>query len=142
MNNSDYVIMNATILLVDDDPDDLFILSDAIRTLDHSCEIIEAYDGDAALLLLDELGKRDVVPDLIVVDINMPVLDGRELLKLLKTNDDYKEVPVVMYTTSSNVFDRLHCEQYQVELFIKPSTLESIMQVVGQMLQYCKKRAA
>jgi CheY-like chemotaxis protein len=127
MNNSDYVIMNATILLVDDDPDDLFILSDAFRTLDHSCEIIEAYDGDAALLLLDELGKRDVVPDLI---------------KLLKTNDDYKEVPVVMYTTSSNVFDRLHCEQYQVELFIKPSTLESIMQVVGQMLQYCKKRAA
>ena len=134
--------MNATILLVDDDPDDLFILSDAFRTLDNTCEIIEAYDGDAAWLLLEELGKRNVVPDLIVLDINMPVLDGRELLKLLKTDDGFKGIPVVMYTTSSNVFDRLHCEQYQVELISKPSTLESILQAVGQMLHYCKKRAA
>jgi CheY-like chemotaxis protein len=131
-----------TILLVDDDPDDVFILSDAFKTMDPSCEIIEAYDGDAALQLLEELGKRNVVPDLIVLDINMPVLDGRELLKILKTNASYKEVPVVVYTTSSNLFDKLHCEQYQVDLITKPSTLDSIMQAVTIMLQYCKRRAA
>jgi CheY-like chemotaxis protein len=131
-----------TILLVDDDPDDLFILSDAFKTMDPSCEIIEAYDGDAALQLLEELGKRNVVPDLIVLDINMPVLDGRELLKILKTNDSYKEVPVVVYTTSSNLFDKLHCEQYHVDLITKPSTLDNIIQAVTLMLRYCKRRAA
>src|SRR5215204_6242386 len=129
----------STILLVDDDPDDLFILCDAFKTLDASCEVIEAYDGDAALQLLEELSERKVVPDLIVLDINMPILDGRELLKILKAKESYKEIPVVVYSTSDNLFDRLHCAQYQVDLITKPSNLESIRQAVTLMLQYCKK---
>lgn len=133
---------NATILLVDDDPDDVFLLSDAFRTLDPSCEIIDAYDGDAALQLLDEMHTRKVVPDLIVLDINMPILDGREVLRILKNSDRYKDVPVIMYTTSSNTFDKLHCRQFDVELITKPSTLPCIQLAVQDMLRYCKKPAA
>jgi CheY-like chemotaxis protein len=127
---------------VDDDPDDVFMLTDAFKTVAPSCEIVEAYDGDAALLLLDEMYGRKVIPDLIVLDINMPVLDGREVLRILKRSDRYKDIPVVVYTTSSNSFDKLHCAQFDVELITKPSTLATIQQAAGDMLRYCKKRAA
>lgn len=133
---------NSTILLVDDDPDDVFLLSDAFKTVDPSCEIIEAYDGDAALLLIDNMYERKAIPDLIVLDINMPVLDGREVLRILKRSDRYKDVPIVVYTTSSNNFDRLHCAQFDVELITKPSTVQSIQQSVRDMLRYCKRPAA
>jgi two-component system, response regulator len=133
---------NSTILLVDDDPDDLFILSDAFKTADPSCEIVEAYDGDAALQLLNNMFQRKVVPDLIVLDINMPILDGREMLRQLKSNDRYKDIPVIVYTTSSNSFDKLHCAQFDVELITKPSTLTSIEQAVRDMLRYLKRPAA
>lgn len=134
--------MNSTILLVDDDPDDVVLLSDAFKTVDPSCQIVEAYDGDAALQLLDEMHQRKEVPDLIVLDINMPVLDGREVLRILKRHERYKEVPVVVYTTSSNSFDRMHCAQFDVELITKPSTVGSIQQAVQDMIRYFRKPAA
>lgn len=130
------------ILLVDDDPDDVFMLSDAFRTLSPSCEVVEAYDGDAALQLLEEMYERKEIPELIVLDINMPVLDGREVLRILKRSERYKDIPVIVYTTSSNSFDKLHCAQFDVELITKPSTLDSIQQAAGDMLRYCKKPAA
>lgn len=133
---------NSTILLVDDDPDDVFLLSDAFKAVNPFCEIVEAYDGDAALQLLDELYERKEVPDLIVLDINMPVLDGREVLRVLKRSERYKEIPIVVYTTSSNTFDKMHCAQFDVELVTKPSTQASILQAAGDMLRYCKKPAA
>ena len=133
---------NPTILLVDDDPDDLFLLSDAIKSINPQCELVEAYDGDAALALLKKLYNREEVPDLIVLDINMPIMDGRELLTHLKKSKPFKDIPVVVYTTSSNLFDRLHCEQYQVKLIPKPNTTSGLAQTVNLMLQYCKRRAA
>jgi CheY-like chemotaxis protein len=133
---------NSTILLVDDDPDDVFLLSDALKAVDPSFEIIEAYDGDAALLLLEKMYERKVIPDLIVLDINMPVLDGREVLRILKNSEHYKDIPVIVYTTSSNTFDRLHCAQFDVELITKPSTPASIHQAAQDMLRYRKKSAA
>jgi CheY-like chemotaxis protein len=133
---------NPTILLVDDDPDDLLLLSDAIKSMDTHCELIEAYDGDAAVALLKELSNRGKVPDLIVLDINMPIMDGRELLTHLKRSKAFKDIPVVVYTTSSNLFDRLHCDQYHVELILKPNTSSGLAQTASLMLQYCKRRAA
>lgn len=133
---------NPTILLVDDDPDDLFLLTDAIKSINPHCGLIEAYDGDAALVLLEELCSRNEVPDLIVLDINMPIMDGRELLTQLKSREVYKDIPVVVYTTTSNLFDKLHCDQYHVDLIPKPYTSTGLEQTASLMLQYCKRRAA
>lgn len=133
---------NPAILLVDDDPDDLFLLTDAIKSIDPLCELVEAYDGDAALALLEELCNRQEVPDLIVLDINMPIMDGRELLAHLKSRKPFNDIPVVVYTTSSNLFDKLHCEQYHVDLIPKPTTSTGLTQTASLMLQYCNRRAA
>ena len=74
--------MRPYILLVDDDPDDLMLLSEALFSADNSIELKEAGDGRAALNFLRSLNNKATHPCLIVLDINMPVLDGRELLAI------------------------------------------------------------
>lgn len=127
----------AVILLVDDDPDDLAILTEAFQQVDNTHEIVEAYDGKAALLLLDEMKSREELPFLVVLDINMPILDGRQVLKLMKENKDLKDIPVVVLSTSSSFFDKQYCDQYGVELITKPSTMGSLVEIARRILSIC-----
>lgn len=136
------MIPSSVILLVDDDPDDLLMLSDAFKEISPIYETVEAYDGKAALQLLEDMLGKGTIPDLLVLDINMPVLDGRELLGIIKRDERYKEIPMIMYTTSSNPFDKLHCAQYNVDLVTKPNNTEALKQVASYMLNYCKRPAA
>src|SRR5688572_17632874 len=98
--------MKPTILLVDDDPDDLFFITEAFQDTDNSYTYIEAYDGEAALAILKDMQDRGEQPALIVLDINMPIVSGRELLTILKNDPIYSDIPVVVFTTSSNPLDR------------------------------------
>jgi len=83
------------ILTVDDDLDDLTILSDAIEEVDPKMKCLLAKDGKDALALLDDL---IVLPDIIFLDINMPVMNGKEFL--LRKNPKLKDIPVVVYSTT------------------------------------------
>ena len=76
------------ILIVDDDPDDIFLLSNALMSKDPSIKIVEAYEGNAALILLEEMIASLELPDLIIIDINMPVMDGRQFLNILKSRPE------------------------------------------------------
>ena len=75
---------------------------------DPAIKIVEAYDGEAALILLDEMISSLDLPDLIIVDINMPVMDGRQFLSILKSKPETKDIRTIMYTSSSNLFDKMH----------------------------------
>jgi CheY-like chemotaxis protein len=130
--------MKPSILLIDDDPDDLFFLTEAFQQADNNYTYVEAYDGEAALAILKDMNSRNEQPALIVLDINMPILSGRELLTMLKDNPDYSNIPIVVFTTSSNPFDRQHCRHYQVELITKPLSHKGLHGVAKYMLRYCK----
>lgn len=130
--------MKPAILLVEDDPDDLFFLTEAFQNADNSYTYVEAYDGEAALAILKDMYSRNEQPALIVLDINMPILSGRELLTILKEDPDYSHIPVVVFTTSSNPFDRQHCRQYQVDLITKPLSHKGLDGLVKHMLRYAK----
>jgi CheY-like chemotaxis protein len=130
--------MKPSILLIDDDPDDLFFLTEAFQQADNNYTYVEAYDGEAALAILKDMNSRNEQPALIVLDINMPILSGRELLTMLKDNPDYCNIPIVVFTTSSNPFDRQHCRHYQVELITKPLSHKGLHGVAKYMLRYCK----
>jgi CheY-like chemotaxis protein len=126
--------MNSKILLVDDDPDDLLLLTDAFERMNRFCEVVEAYDGLAAITLLRQMKSKDERPNLIVIDINMPVMDGRELLSLVKKEAYWKDLPIVMLSTSNNFFDKQFCTQYDVELITKPNTTQQINNLVKELL--------
>lgn len=90
-------------LLADDDRDDREMFSEALAALDPRiiCEGVE--DGREALKFLS---TSKVSPSIIFVDINMPVMDGWELLRELKRDAHYVDIPVVVYSTSSRAKDR------------------------------------
>lgn len=90
-------------LLADDDRDDREMFSEALAALDPQivCDGVE--DGRAALKFLS---ASTIYPSVIFLDINMPVMDGWELLRKLKSDTQYLNIPVVVYSTSSRAKDR------------------------------------
>ncbi len=81
----------AMVLVVDDEPDYRFLLRMLLR--DHDVELVEASHGEAALAVIDER-----VPDLVITDLRMPVMDGHELIARLRDGDQTRHVPVLIWS--------------------------------------------
>ena len=109
------MIVNHTILCVDDDQDDLHLLQKAIRTIDPIYTIEEAYNGVEALALLAKLKSEGKFAALIVFDINMPKMDGRETFLSIKKAETVADIPVVILTTPSSVSDCIFFHNKNVE---------------------------
>jgi CheY-like chemotaxis protein len=93
-----------TIFLIDDDADDREIFAELIETDHPSIILQQAVNGAAAF---EKLRSEDLTkPDLIFLDLNMPVMDGWTFLELIKKDTHLKNIPVIIYTTSSNETDK------------------------------------
>src|SRR6187401_867256 len=88
-----------TVFLIDDDSDDHEIFSYALEKADQSAQCICAHDGIKALEKIKS--EHDFVPDYIFIDMNMPMMDGKQCLVELKKIDRLKSIPVFMYSTSA-----------------------------------------
>jgi CheY-like chemotaxis protein len=86
-------------LLVDDDVDDTEMFIEALAGIDNSIKCHNAVDGRVALEKLNELDNN---PNLIFLDINMPVMNGWQFLKIIKEDERYKQIPVIVISTSSH----------------------------------------
>lgn len=84
-------------LLVDDDSDDSDLICEVLSEIDSTVKYTYAMDGPEALTLLED----DYIPSIIFLDINMPGMNGWQCLTKLKSNAQFKYIPVVMYSTSS-----------------------------------------
>jgi len=91
------MLLYNAILLIDDDEEDQEIFMDALRVVDPQLHCSVANDGEQAMELL----TRDVlvIPDLIFIDMNMPKLNGKQVLQELKVSGTLRDIPVVMYST-------------------------------------------
>lgn len=87
------------ILYVDDDLDDRVIISEVFREIDPSISCLTVCDGRQAIEFLNSTGP---LPDYIFLDVNMPVMDGKECLVELKQNSKFKEIPVIIYSTTND----------------------------------------
>lgn len=87
------------VFYIDDDPDDRDVFLDALKTVSLSLTCITARDGEEAL---DALQKMIIVPQVIFLDINMPKMDGAQFLKEVKKDDQFKDIPIIIYSTSSD----------------------------------------
>ena len=122
-----------TFLLADDDADDKTLFCEALSEIDPEIVCHTASDGKEALAILSE--KQITKPNIIFLDINMPVMDGWQCLGRLKENTDYKDVPVIMYSTSSYQRDiELALQSGAFCFFTKPSDyreLRSILRLIA-----------
>lgn len=125
------------ILLVEDDPDDIELLQEVFfdNAIPFLMETIK--QGDKVLPYLEIC---QTFPDVIVLDLNLPRMDGKEILVSLKTSERFRAIPVVIMTTSSARDDADFCHEAGADrFFTKPSTVEefnataiAIAEVAGQ----------
>ena len=116
-----------SVLLVDDDEDDRTLFTEALTVLDKSIQCWTAVDGKHALDLL--MYDLVVLPDVIFLDLNMPKMNGMELLKAIKNHRSYRNIPVIIYTTSSNPEDMKRTRELgAVDFVTKPSNFDALYQ--------------
>ncbi|HEY4108724.1 response regulator [Puia sp.] len=119
------------ILLVDDNEGDILLTREALDDARIINKISIAYDGVEALRFLRKQILDANMPDLILLDINLPKMDGTELLGIIKTDPDLKRIPVIMLTTSSAEKDILASYNNYANCYItKPVDLDRFMDVV------------
>lgn len=125
-----------TILYAEDDLDDLFIIKQAFQQHDH-IEVIHATDGRVAITLLEAMAIENVLPCLVILDINMPVMNGKEALQAIRGHAVLHRLPVVLFSTSSSAADRVFAESYQAILVTKPAEFSSLETIVSQFIDQC-----
>jgi CheY-like chemotaxis protein len=126
----------AEILLVEDDPGDVLITQEALALSRIANNLHHVSDGDEALAFLHRVGEHaDAVrPDLILLDLNLPGRNGREVLAEVKASPDLRQIPVVVLTTSRAQEDVLESYDLHANAYVsKPVDFEEFTSVVGKI---------
>jgi two-component system, chemotaxis family, response regulator Rcp1 len=121
------------ILLVEDNPGDVRLTREALKEGKVYSNLHTVKDGVEAMEFLRRQGKYKAVPrpDIILLDLNLPKKDGREVLEEIKTDEDLKRIPVVVLTTSKAEEDVLRTYNLHANCYVtKPVDLEKFMVVV------------
>lgn len=127
------------ILLVDDSPGDVRLTIEALKEHKVLNNLSVANDGVEALEVLNKTGKfKDALrPDIILLDLNMPRMDGREVLKEIKSNPDFRSIPVVILTTSEDEQDIYKSYDGFANCYItKPVDFKSFINVIKDLQNF------
>jgi two-component system response regulator len=126
---------NRTILIVEDSPDDFEVAERAFKESNLLNPIHHCGDGDSALEYLYD--ETIPVPGIILLDLNMPGTDGREVLDKLKKDKNFKDIPVVILTTSSDQHDIDDCYRMGANTYIqKPVDLDNFFDAIKRLKEY------
>ena len=124
------------ILIAEDDADDRFLLktafeengfSDALHFVENGVEVIEFLNKNIS----------EKLPRFILLDLNMPKKDGREVLKELKNNPHYKQIPVIVFSTTNNEQEMRRCYELGANSYItKPNSFENLVKTIAVLRSY------
>lgn len=132
------------ILLVEDNPADVRLTQEAFKETRLQGKLHVVRDGAEALDFLNHNGRYETAPrpDIILLDLNLPKKDGREVLAEIKQDPQFKSIPVVVLTTSNAVEDIRHTYDHQANCFItKPAGLDDFVEVVKRIEEFWLKIA-
>ncbi len=125
------------ILLIEDDPDDVELLETAFKDREEAAEFTVISQGDRVLPFLSDC---EVLPDLLLLDLNLPKVHGREVLASIKSHDAYKSLPVIILTTSSAQSDIDYCLTTGADFyFTKPTKLAEFYKIVNTVVETALK---
>lgn len=136
MNHKHYI------LYAEDDHDDLYMVKQAFHQFDSDIELIHASNGLEALEQLNHGHQIGKLPCLIILDINMPGLDGRETLARIKQSEALHQLPVVLFTTSSSEKDKSFAQQWGADFITKPLVYAELENLARQFLHICSSEVS
>ncbi len=139
MAKAEQTIRPIDILLVEDSPADVRLTREALKEAKVLNALHVVMDGSAALDFLQKQGQYATSrrPDLILLDLNLPKKDGREVLAEIKQDEDLKRIPVVVLTTSGAEEDVLRSYNLHANAYItKPVELKQFLEVIGALEEF------
>jgi len=126
------MVRNRKVLLAEDDSDDREIFNDIFQDMDEEATLIMVENGMEVIQVLDSITDHSELPDLIVLDQNMPKMTGRQTLEWLKSNDRYFHIPVIIFSTYSDERLISECTRIGAALVItKPCSFDEYEQMVN-----------
>ncbi len=143
MENKEQLEIPKKILLVEDNPGDVRSIEEAFRESRMHYHLSTVGDGVEAMEFLERTGKYASAPfpDVILLDLNLPRKDGREVLHEIKTSDRLKKIPVVVLTGSKDEMDYSQATQYPTTYYItKPADMRQLMEFVRWFLEFFNTR--
>jgi CheY-like chemotaxis protein len=127
-------IRRVSFFLVEDDLDDVTLFEEILREIDPSILFYSAGNGIEALEKLRSFG--DKLPNYIFLDLNMPLMDGKQCLEELKKDDKLKNIPVIIFTTSSQSRDIEQTIQMGAACFItKPTSMKELKNILASIAE-------
>jgi CheY-like chemotaxis protein len=125
------------ILLADDDQEDLELLEEAINTTEPDAKLHSVLNGRLAFDFLENCKDADL-PCLIILDYNMPEMNGANVLEKICSQPRYKEIPKLIWSTSSNSAYVKECmEKGATAYFVKPASHKQLQDLAKEMLAFC-----
>lgn len=126
-----------TILYVDDDQDDLLLITEAFAKYTEKLTVINACNGHDGIQTLEKMNRNGSLPCLIIMDINMPVLNGLDALVQIRSQAEFKDIPIVLFSTSSNHKDAEFAAQWGAGYLTKPTSYGDLQDLVKEFVSWC-----
>ncbi len=126
-----------TVVYADDDADDLELVQQSFAQHTLNVQVLTFKNGSHVLSYLLSLHKTEATPCLIILDINMPIINGKEVLMRLRQVDRLKSVPVVLFTTSSLPLDQNFAQQYNAGFITKPLGIKQMEMITDEFIEHC-----
>lgn len=128
------------LLYADDDEDDKAILIEMMRRINQEIGIVTTENGLQAIKFLESIKDNQPLPCCIVLDMNMPIMNGTQTLEAIKKNPSFQNIPVFLFSTSSNPSDVAATSQLGAEAFItKPYGQKELFEVCEEFADYCSR---
>jgi len=126
-----------TIIYAEDDEDDVQLVNECFASFSDVIEVRHACNGQEALELLENLHQQQITPCLIILDINMPVMDGKQALVKIKSHPVFKEIPAILFTTSNSRLDIAFAQNWGADFITKPLNYEEITSLAKEFSKRC-----
>ena len=127
------------VVYADDDVDDLLLVKEAFSSYSNNVDLITLNNGAEALSYLKHLLEHDTIPCLIILDINMPKLDGKETLIKVRQIPELQTVPVILFTTSSQQMDRKFAHANNAGFITKPIDFQQMDKIANKFIDHCSE---
>ena len=126
-----------SLLVAEDDLDDQLILEECLADCGYDGRIYFVKNGKKVIDYLDGLAQDTQLPKLIVLDLNMPILNGTQTLFELKQNNRYTKIPVVIYSTSDNEHEKRKCMNFgAVDYLVKPISIAESDAMTKRLMEF------
>jgi two-component system response regulator len=134
------------ILIAEDDADDRFLLEAAFNENNFTDKLFFVENGVEIIEFLENIIKNNTdnpLPRFILLDLNMPKKDGREVLKELKQHPELKKIPIVIFSTTNNESEMRRCYELGANSYItKPNSFENLLKTVAAFTSYWNDTAS